>query len=159
MKWVSMVLPILIFTSGCARPAQEDKVSYVSSGDTKMNAAMATARSTVSKFTSALASPTGDQSGFSVKMPVVDSGQTEHIWLAEVAYDGKSFHGTINNTPEVVKSVKLGQKVSVDASDISDWMYIDKGVLVGGYTIRVLRETMSPAERADLDKSLPFEVK
>jgi hypothetical protein len=38
-------------------------------------------------------------------------------------------------------------------------MYIDKGVLVGGYTIRVLRDTMSPTDRADFDKSVPFEVK
>jgi uncharacterized protein YegJ (DUF2314 family) len=171
MKWlVSLLLPILILSGGCNQPpsanrssqrlgSPEDPVRLVSSGDAKMNTAMATARSTVGEFTAALASPTADQSGFSVKMPVEEGGKTEHMWLADVSYDGKSFHGTINNDPEMVKSVKLGQKVSVDASGISDWMYIEKGVLVGGYTIRVLRDTMSPTERADFDKNVPFEVK
>ena len=129
-----LILPILILAGGCSRPAPEDRISYVSAGDAKMNAAMATARATVGKFKTALASPASDQTGFSVKMPVTEDGKTEHMWLADVTYDGKSFHGTINNEPEMVKSVKLGQKVSVDATGISDWMYVDKGALVGGYT-------------------------
>jgi hypothetical protein len=37
-------------------------------------------------------------------------------------------------------------------------MYIDDGKLVGGETLRVLRATLSPTERADFDKSVPFVV-
>jgi uncharacterized protein YegJ (DUF2314 family) len=68
------------------------------------------------------------------------------------------FHARIDNDPEVVKSVKLGQAVTVRPQDISDWMYVDHGVLVGGYTLRVIRDAMTPAERAELDKSLPFKI-
>ena len=49
-----------------------------------------------------------------------------------------SFQGTVNNEPEKVKTVKMGQKVTV-AAKISDWMYVENRKLVGGYTMRVLR--------------------
>jgi uncharacterized protein YegJ (DUF2314 family) len=75
-----------------------------------------------------------------------------------VSFDGTTFHGTVNNEPEKVKTVRLGQKVTVAPSEISDWMYVENRKLVGGYTLRALRDAMSPAERADLDKGLPFVI-
>ena len=37
-------------------------------------------------------------------------------------------------------------------------MYVDHGKLVGGYTLRVLRDGLSPAERAEFDRSIPFKI-
>ena len=48
------------------------------------------------------------------------------------------------------------QKVDFHPSQITDWMYIDKGRLVGGYTTRLIRARMTPAERAALDKASPY---
>ena len=158
--WAALLLGfIILLTGGCASPASPDRVVNVSTGDAKMNAGMATARATVAEFTAALASPKIGQTAFSVKMPVSDGSVTEHIWLSGVTYDGKAFHGTINNKPETVHTVKLDQAVTVPATEISDWMFVDNGVLAGGYTIRVLRDQMAPAERAEFDKSVPFTVK
>ena len=80
------------------------------------------------------------------------------MWLTPVTYDGQNFHGTINNIPELVKSVEIGQAVTVAPSEISDWMYIDNGKLVGGETMRALRNAATPAERAEFDKSVPFVI-
>ena len=38
-------------------------------------------------------------------------------------------------------------------------MYVDHGVLVGGYTIRVLRDRLSGVERAEFDRNLPFKIR
>jgi hypothetical protein len=37
-------------------------------------------------------------------------------------------------------------------------MYVENRKLVGGETLRVLRDTATPAERADFDKSVPFSI-
>jgi uncharacterized protein YegJ (DUF2314 family) len=78
------------------------------------------------------------------------------MWLAPVSFTGAQFVGTVNNEPEKVKNVKNGQRVSVEPTKISDWMFVDNGKLVGGYTLRVLRDSASASERANFDKSVPF---
>ena len=159
MRHQQIIIAVFVLVvAGCNKKPPVDKVTYVADDDPQMNAAMEKARTSVNKFVAALRSPKPGQSGFAVKMAFVDSNGTEHMWLSPVSYDGKSFHGTVNNEPEKVKSVKIGQKVSVEPSKISDWMYVENRKLVGGYTLRVLRDKMSPAERVDFDKSVPFVV-
>ncbi len=80
------------------------------------------------------------------------------MWLNDVTYDGKKFHGVVNNDPNLVKNVKIGDKASVEPGKISDWMYIENGKLVGGYSVRVLRDGLSPAEKAEFDRSVPFKI-
>jgi uncharacterized protein YegJ (DUF2314 family) len=140
----------------CGRKHPEDKVTYVAGDDPKMNEAIEKARSSVQSFIIALKAAKPGQSAFSVKMAFTDGSNTEHIWLTPVSYDGKRFHGTINNEPETVKNVRFGQKASVEVSKISDWMYVEKRKLVGGYTLRVLRDGLPPNERAAFDKTVPF---
>jgi uncharacterized protein YegJ (DUF2314 family) len=143
---------------GCRKQDPPDRVTYVADNDPRMNAAIEKARATVNTFIAALQTPKAGQSGFSIKMAFIDGGNTEHMWLTPVQYDGKSFRGTVNNTPEKVNNVKMGQQVSIEPSKISDWMFVENGKLKGGHTLRVLRDAMTPAERADFDKSVPFVI-
>jgi len=41
---------------------------------------------------------------------------------------------------------------------ISDWLYLEDDLLVGGFTLRVIRDRMSPVERMQFDASVPFRV-
>jgi uncharacterized protein YegJ (DUF2314 family) len=75
-----------------------------------------------------------------------------------VTFDGKNFVGEINNEPEKVTNVKLGDKATIPKAEISDWMYLENGRLVGGETMRVLRDSLSPAEREQFDQSVPFKM-
>jgi uncharacterized protein YegJ (DUF2314 family) len=158
-RCLAALMILTLFFTGCRKkPPVEDKVTYVADDDSKMNAAIEKARSTADTFITALNSPKANQTAFSVKMAFTDGGNTEHMWLTPVSYDGTKFVGTVGNEPEKVKNVKLGQKVSVGPSEISDWMYVENRKLVGGYTLRALRDAMSPKERAEFDKSVPFVV-
>lgn len=148
---------------GCGKGGDKDhsvvdKTIHVKEDDAKMNAAIAKARATVNEFIAAHKAPKPGQSGFSIKMDFVDAGKHEHMWLEKVTYDGKKFHGLVNNEPSMVKNVKMGQQASVEPGKVSDWMYIDRGTLRGGYTIRVLRDGLSPQERATFDKEMPFKI-
>ena len=41
-------------------------------------------------------------------------------------------------------------------TQITDWMYVESGYLVGGYTTQVVRNAMSMAERAEYDAAAPY---
>lgn len=148
----------LVLAAGCGRKHPADRITYVAEDDPRMTAAVAKARASTDKFVAALRSPKPGQTAFSVKAPFTDGGETEHMWLTPVTFDGKAFQGTVNNEPAKVHTVKLGQRVTVEAGKISDWMYLEKGKLVGGHTLRVLRDTMPAAERAEFDKTVPFVI-
>ncbi len=148
----------LALLAGCGAKHPADRVTTVEDDDPQMNAAIDKARSSVNSFIQALKSPKPGQAGFSVKKPFQDDHGGEHIWLTPVQYDGQNFQGMVNNEPVTVKNVKFGDRVSVAPTEISDWMYIDNGRLVGGETLRVLRNTLSPQERAEFDQSMPFKM-
>ena len=92
---------------------------------------------------------------------------TQRIWLAAALVlmlvpgctkaPAAVFSGKISNDPEKVTTVTVGQAVSARPATISDWMYVDHGKLVGGYTLRVLRDRFS-SDRAEFDRSIPFKV-
>ena len=50
-------------------------------------------------------------------------------------------------------------KVEFHPSQISDWMYVENGYLVGGFTIQVIRDSLSTEERAVHDASAPYKFK
>jgi uncharacterized protein YegJ (DUF2314 family) len=142
----------------CARAESPDRIIAVPRDDDEMNAAMARARATVDRFIGALRKPKRSQEQFSFKLPIADGDETEHFWASDVSYDGRAFHGRIGNDPEVVKNVKFGDPVRATPGQISDWMYVDDGRLVGGYTVRVLRNRLPPKERSHFDASVPFRI-
>lgn len=136
----------------------EPPFQFIKPDDSKMNRAIAQARSSVRGFVRALQNPAANQSDFSVKVPVDTGSGIEHMWLTSVRHQHGKFTGLINNEPVEGGKVKLGDEVTFGEQEISDWMYVENDKLVGGYTIRALRDSMDPEERAKLDSSLPFAI-
>jgi uncharacterized protein YegJ (DUF2314 family) len=130
----------------------------VAADDREMNAAMQEARNKVSAFIARLQKPQAGDRNFSVKVPLRDGDQVEHFWLVDVRHDKGLFSGTLGNDPELIKGHKFGEPVSFAATAISDWMFVDRDHLEGGFTIRILRNRMGAAERAEFDKSLDFRI-
>ena len=52
----------------------------------------------------------------------------------------------------------MGQLVSVNPNEISDWLYIDNGKLVGGYSVRVLYSELSPQDKQEFDRAADFKI-
>lgn len=151
-------LLLLFVVAGCAKESAPSGVTYVENDDPRMNAAIKQARATLKNFITALQAPKPGQTSFSIKAAFIDGPNTEHMWLTSVTYNGKDFQGTINNDPVEVTNYTMGQNVTVESTDISDWMYIENKKLVGGYTIRALRDAMSPEQREEFDKKMPFRI-
>lgn len=130
----------------------------VTDKDAEMRSAVHQARATVDTFIAALQHPAARQHDFEVKKKFVQGDNVEHIWLSDVTYSGHRFHGYVDNHPRTIKGLKLGERVSVNPDEITDWAYIDNGKLVGGYTIRVLCEGCDPATKARIEREGNFRI-
>jgi len=125
---------------------------------TAMHQAVTQARKTVGEFIAALKHPAPGQQDFEVKKPFIQNGQLEHIWLSDVQFVGNRFRGRVDNQPRKIQGLKLGQLVSVKPNEISDWLYIDHGKLVGGYTVRVHYNELSAKEKQEFDRAADFKI-
>lgn len=91
-----------------------------------------------------------------VKAPFSDSdeeSEVEQMWFNEISFDGKFVSGKLVNSPNRLKSVKVGDTVHLPITGISDWMYAIRGQVFGGYTVNAIRAGMSSAERKSHDKA------
>ena len=123
-----------------------------------MNRAIERARSEVSTFITRLDKPQPGDSDFAFKAPVRDGDRVEHFWLGNVRHESGDLVGMIGNDPEFVRTVKVGEQRRVPRNEISDWMYVSDGRLVGGYTTRVMLRRLGEHERKAMLASLPFKV-
>jgi uncharacterized protein YegJ (DUF2314 family) len=123
-----------------------------------MQRAAKEARKTVEQFITALQHPGPGQQDFEVKKRFVQGSEVEHIWLSDVQLVGNRLQGKIDNQPRKIGGLKLGQIASVKPKEISDWLYIDNGKLVGGYTVRVHYSDLSPQQKQKFDREADFKI-
>jgi len=124
-----------------------------------MHQAVIKARKTVGKFIDALKHTAAGQTDFEVKKPFVQGSDVEHIWLSDVQFTGSRFQGRVDNAPRKIHGLKVGQLVSVKPNEISDWIYLDNGKLVGGYTIRAHYNELTPDQKKEFDRQADFRIK
>ncbi len=126
--------------------SKRDKVTSVAGDDPEMVAAIARARASLPQFWEVFERRDRGESGFSLKVKITDKRGTEHFWLSDIDRRDGQLHGTINNDADIVRSVKLGDRIAIPEEDISDWLYMRQGKMVGNFTLRVLFKTMPAAE-------------
>ena len=138
-------------------------IYQVNSDDKEMLLAMQKARDTFEDFKSEVIQD------YSRKIPILDiilikayfyddnfPNDGEHLWLEDITFEGERIIGEIVSTPEHVKSVKSGEKVSILLEQLSDWLYVYDGKAHGAFTVRLLRKRMTPQERQEHDKGYPY---
>ncbi len=138
----------------------EPAVISVEGDDPEMTAAIAQAQATLDQFIADLQAPKQGQTYFSIKARfAVPGGQPvtyEHMWLYNVSYGSSEFTGQLGNEPVHRTDLVLDQTLTVPRADVTDWMIIQDGVLVGGYSVRLLRSRLSAAEREQFDREAGF---
>ncbi len=130
----------------------EPTIYTVEENDVEMNEAIEKAKQSLDIFKAALLSNDKDYEYFALKMRFKTPDGGEHIWLNNIKFKDNQYFGIVNNFPESTTEVEIGDTIQIRMDDISDWMYLDKNKLCGGYTIRVLRDRMTVEERQDFDK-------
>jgi uncharacterized protein YegJ (DUF2314 family) len=151
----SILLLLLVVNLSCI--GQGEPATYDTDDlDSEMNAAVKKSKDTFNDFILAFDKQKGD--AFAVKMAFPTKNGAEHIWLSNIQKKEGKLYGTIDNEPEGVATVKLGDAVEIVATRVSDWFYIADGKLVGGLTIRVIRNRMTPAERKQFDRDFGVKI-
>lgn len=121
----------------------------------RMNWAMEKARLTFHYFKECVENPKYGQQYFSVKARIEDNDKIEHIWLMEPSFDNEgNIYGVVGNEPIDVKNVTINEKIGIAFNHVSDWMIIERGRLIGGYTIRAIRDGLTGTELQNFDKSI-----
>jgi uncharacterized protein YegJ (DUF2314 family) len=115
--------------------------------DAEMEAAFQQARDTLDSFIQKIGTSYPDRTLVAVKVRfVLPDSSSQDIWVDQISYQDDSFHGTMGDD---IPSLKLGvdDKITIARKDIVDWMIVENGKLIGGYTIRLAFQRMSPEQK------------
>jgi uncharacterized protein YegJ (DUF2314 family) len=126
-----------------------DRTFWLPKGDPDMAAAMRKARETLPQFLALARNPPASASNFAVKVGVhaKDRDIVEYFWVGNFVEKNGRFSGRIDNDPDTVNTVKLGDTISFGRDEIVAWIYLDGRRLKGNYTLCVMLRR-SPAEEA-----------
>jgi uncharacterized protein YegJ (DUF2314 family) len=138
--------------------AEGEEAFTFSSGDAKMNAAIAQANKTWPLFEQNIFTGEPGTSHFAAKMIFRFLGDEEHLWLINLHKKNGFLYGILDDPPFKIKDMKVGDTIMIKKDRISDWVYAENGKMIGGYTIRVIYNNMSPQEKQKYAASLPYKI-
>ena len=88
-----------------------------------------------------------------VKVEIRNEGNHARMWLCNVRKLGRDFSACIFELPPNFESYKVGDELIVSPEDLLDWSVLEEGgMLRGGYSDRLYRGTLTPAEQVHFDK-------
>lgn len=155
------LLLLVVLLAGCSEAsdaktvlerAKEDSVTEVATGDPAMNAAFAKARASLDGFLKLEKNPPPQLSSFSVKVGIEQDGYTEFFWLSDLEETAQGYSAIIDNQPERVHRVRMGQRYAFARDEIVDWTYRDSsGAAHGNFTACALL-SHEPPEQAEAFK-------
>jgi len=146
-----LVAGSLLLLTSCS---SKDKTINVDDDDPEMLAAISKARESLPQFWQIFTAHSQGEKGFALKVRIKDGSTTEHFWAIDLEHHDSMTLGTINNDPNKVGTIKLGERIKIPEADISDWMYLRDGKVVGNYTLRPLLKKMPAKEAEQLSKML-----
>lgn len=154
---LNFMLTTAILAAGLSCSDQGDGVINVADDDAEMKAAIAKANASLPQFWQAFEKPKADEKDFALKVRITDDNGTEHFWATDIQRKEGKILGTINNEPNTVEKVKLGDRVVIPEADISDWTFLRGEKMVGNYTLRVLFKQM-PSKEVEAYKKMMVEL-
>ncbi len=154
LKILLFVGVILVSSCSSALPT-----SIPPATDEEFDAAVAEAHNTLETVRKALLSPKPSYTFIGLKIRVFGDSNFEDIWTEPVDY----FNGAF--TTQMVEGVSLDKGfhpdnlVRVPVEDVIDWMIVeDDGNLIGGYTIRLAYQHMTPEEQEEFIRITGYTV-
>ena len=150
------VLAVAGSPTGNVMAQDRSPVIDLSSGNAEMNAAIVRGRATLPTFWASYEAPKPSETGHSLKVRFANpKNNGEHIWMADVkkTADG-GYSGQFANQPRDLPGRKAGEVALFKEADISDWMFMRHGKIVGGETIRPLLKSLPKADAAALQAKL-----
>jgi uncharacterized protein YegJ (DUF2314 family) len=152
----NLILTLGFLTFACA--PTPTITSTTSTTDAELDSAIKQARDSLDTFITKLATPHVDRRVIAVKVRFSPPGELpQDLWVDEVTYEDGVFRGNIGDDIPTLK-LEAGEGIKIDENDILDWMIVEDGKLIGGYTIRLAVQQMSPEEREQFLETLDYTI-
>jgi uncharacterized protein YegJ (DUF2314 family) len=152
------ILTLCLLTFACAPASGMTSSPTISGADAELDAAIEQARASLDDFLAKITTPHPDRTFVAVKVRFAPPGESEQdIWVDQVTYTGGVLRGSMGDD---IPSLRLeaGEMIRVAEEDIVDWMIVEDGKLIGGYTIRLAVQRMSPEEREQFLETLDYTI-
>lgn len=123
-----------------------------------MQAAFQQAQDTLDTFIQKISNPDPKRTLTAVKVRfVLPDSSTQDLWVDQISYQDGLFHGTMGDDIPTLK-LSVDDKIKIARKDVVDWMLVEDGQLVGGYTIRLAYKRMSPEQKEQFLKSINYSL-
>ena len=130
-----------------------DKLAVYTSENGEMNFAIDQARKSFPDFLVVLQDKCEDCERFNVKIRLgFGDNDGEHVWLDSLFLKNSKLYGVLASVPEKVTRVNFGDILEANKDSLSDWMYIQKGKLAGGFTIKVIYDQLPVLEKKQMEE-------
>ena len=115
-------------------------------------------RGALAHFRSSAAATRGYCASCGTPLSFEADGEVEHLWISGVHLESDGYHGVLQNEPQVISRLKMGDAVVIPRDRVSDWFAIEDGHLVAGYTMHIFHDRMPPEERKHFDETAGFTI-
>ena len=153
-----LILLSCLLTFACAPGPAITSSPTTSSTDAELAAAIEQARASLDTFIAKITTPHADRTFVAVKVRFTPAGEApQDIWVDEVTYADGILRGNVGDDIPALK-LEAGEKITIDEEDLLDWMIVENGKLIGGYSIRLAVHRMSPEERERFLETLDYSI-
>jgi len=153
-----LILISFLWMFACAPTPTTTPIPSTAVTDPELDAAIQQARDSLLIFIDTIAAPHTDRTFVAVKVRFFPPGESvQDIWVDRVTYSDGVFRGNMGDDIPSLK-LELGQKITIEKEDVIDWMIVQSGKLIGGYTIRLAVQRMSPEERQRFLETLDYSI-
>jgi uncharacterized protein YegJ (DUF2314 family) len=156
MKRIAQIalLQVAVLVTLLTACSKRNKFVGIGDDDPEMAAAIAKARQTLPQFWQVFDKREHGESNFVLVVRITDKGRIEHFSTTDFdRRDGKTMV-TISNHPNIVASVKLGDRIEIPEADITDWSFMRDGKYVGMITFKVRFMHMRAADVEQVKKMM-----
>jgi len=146
----AFLLMICLFSAACASAPTQTPVPApptLSSSDPEMEAAFQQARDTLDAFIQKIGTNHPNRTLVALKVRFfLPDGPSQDLWVDQISYQAGSFRGVMGDDIPALK-LSVDDKVKIERKEIVDWMMVEDGKLIGGYTIRLAFQRMTPSQK------------
>ena len=160
---------ILFLGSSCSKPEDEEPLEQPKPPavdvtqaepyqlpDAELNAAMKSARETLPAFLAESMDNNSTGTAFIVKVQAATAKGAEDLWLSSIAQDNGHYTAVVESDPTVLTDFQPGTEVRFSIGEVVEWHYFKEDKVVGAQVTRILRQRMTPEQRAEHDVIYPF---
>jgi uncharacterized protein YegJ (DUF2314 family) len=149
-----LLIVCLIFVTSCTPSVAGTPVT-----DEQFDAAVKEAHGTLSTLRQALLSPRESYIFVGLKVRFTWEGEFEDIWTEPVDYYDGFFTTRMIDGVLLNPNLNADRLVTVPMKKVLDWVIVEEdGNLIGGYTIRLSYEHMTPEEKKEFLKVTGYRI-